>query len=153
MKSERLKMKNEKWLTRWFCVALIFFFHFSFFTSCSRDNLCDTPFGDGAAIDIYQPDFAALLSVGGTLTINRGYKGIFIRRVSFSDFVAFECACPHCHEERLTPDPDWNGAVLQCSSCHSQFETEYGNPLNGSATSCPLFEYRTHFDGYTLEIY
>ena len=62
MKSERLKMKNEKWLTQWFCVALIFFFHFSFFTSCSRDNLCDTPFGDGAAIDIYQPDFAALLS-------------------------------------------------------------------------------------------
>ena len=55
--------------------------------SCSRDNLCDTPFGMGASIDIYQPDFSALLTVGGTVTINRGYKGIFIRRTSYSDFV------------------------------------------------------------------
>jgi hypothetical protein len=153
MKSERLKMKNEKWLTQWFCVALIFFFLFSFFTSCSRDNLCDTPFGMGASIDIYQPDFAALLTVGGTVTINRGYKGIFIRRTSYSNFVAFECACPHCHETRLIPHPDWNGAVLQCPDCHSMFETEYGNPLDGSATGCMLYEYRTIFDGYTLEIY
>ena len=135
---------------------LVFSFYFlvgCLAAACSRDNLCNTPFGEGASIDIYQPDFAALQTVGGTLTINRGYKGIFIRRTTYADFVAFECACPNCHETRLLPDPDWNGAVLQCPTCQSRFETEYGIPLNGSATSCPLYEYRTYFDGYTLEIY
>lgn len=153
MKSDELRKKN---FWRMGYVSRFFILNFSFLillSSCSRDNLCNTPFGEGASINIYQPDFAALLSVGGTVTINRGYKGIFIRRTSYSEFVAFECACPNCHEVRLTPDPDWNGAVLQCPDCHSRFETEYGTPLDGSATGCPLYEYRTHFDGYTLEIF
>ena len=137
-------------------VSRFFILNFSFLillSSCSRDDVCDTPFGDGAVIDIYRPDFAALLNVGGTVTINRGYKGIFVRRASYSDFVAFECACPHCHEVRLTPLEGWGGAVLQCPDCNSKFETENGIPLDGSATGCPLFEYYTRFDGYTLEIY
>ena len=96
--------------------------------ACCRDNVCDTPFGEGGVIDINRPDFAALQTVGGTVTINRGYKGIFVRRISYAEFVAFECACPHCHETRLVEDPDWNGAILRCPDCHSQFETEYGNP-------------------------
>lgn len=136
----------ERWLTWLFCVALLS-------TSCSRDSVCNTPFGDGGVIDITQPDLAALQNVGGTVTINRGYKGIFVRRINYGEFVAFECACPHCHEVRLTPDPDWGGAVLMCATCGSKFETEYGTPLDGSATSCMLYEYRTAFDGYTLEIY
>lgn len=123
------------------------------FLSCTRDNICDTPFGEGASIDIYQPDFNALATIGGTVTVNLGYKGIFVRRISYSDFVAFECACPNDHEVRLTPDPDWAGAVLKCSACGSLFETEYGQPLEGSASGCPLYEYRTHFDGNILDIY
>ncbi|MBR1549620.1 MAG: hypothetical protein IJ634_03195 [Bacteroidales bacterium] len=115
--------------------------------------MCNTPFGDGASIDIYQPDFNALANIGGSVTINRGYKGIFVRRVSYTDFVAFECACPNDHEVRLVPDPDWGGAVLSCSACGSLYETEYGQPLEGAASGCPLYEYSTRFDGYTVEIY
>lgn len=122
-------------------------------TSCSRDDVCDTPFGEGAQIDIYQPDFAALQNVGGTVTVNRGYKGIFVRRVGYGDFVAFECACPNDHEVRLLPHPDWGGAVLSCPSCGSLYETEYGMPLDGAASGCPLYEYYTSFDGYILSIY
>lgn len=121
--------------------------------ACSRDTVCDTPFGAGGAINIYQPDFAALMTVGGTVTINRGYKGIFVRRVSYTEFSAFECACPYCHEVRLEPLEGWDGTVLRCPDCHSQFETIYGNPLEGSLTGCPLYEYRTLFDGTILEIY
>ena len=152
MKNEKRKMKNGKRLMQRRGMALLFISVFSLFTSCSTDS-CDTPFGSGGVIDIYQPEFVSLTNVGGTVTVNRGYKGIFVRRVSFSQFVAFECACPHCHEVRLVPDPDWGGAVLQCPSCNSRFETEYGNPLDGAATGCPLFEYRTQFDGTLLSIY
>jgi hypothetical protein len=135
-------------------VALTFTFFLSpvaFLTSCTPD-ICNTPFGEGAVIDIYMPDFNALANVGGSVTINRGYKGIFVRRTSFSDFVAFECACPNDHEVRLVPDPDWEGDILHCPACGSNYETKYGNPLEGAASGCPLYEYRTHFDGYILKI-
>lgn len=146
---------RQRRLARTLRAGLFFFSSAPLFLSlsCTRDNICDTPFGEGASIDIYQPDFNALATIGGTVTVNRGYKGIFVRRISYSDFVAFECACPNDHEVRLTPDPDWAGAVLKCSACGSLFETEYGQPLEDSASGCPLYEYRTYFDGYILDIY
>ncbi len=36
-------------------LLLMLFFLFA----CSKDNTCDTPFGDGAQIDINMPDFTA----------------------------------------------------------------------------------------------
>ncbi|MBO4586376.1 MAG: hypothetical protein J5677_00980 [Bacteroidales bacterium] len=124
-----------------------------FISSCSRDNVCDTPFGEGGLVDITQPDFAALQNVGGTVTVNRGYKGIFVRRISYGEFVAFDCACPHCHEVRLKPMEGWDGGVLECPECHSCYETVNGQPLEGAASGCMLYQYNTHFDGYILEIY
>lgn len=121
--------------------------------ACSGDKSCNTPFGDGAQIDITMPDFAALQNIGGTVTVNRGHKGIFVRRISYGEFVAFECACPNDHEVRLVPLEGWDGAVLECPSCGSRYETSYGQPLEGAASGCPLYEYYTHFDGYILEIY
>ena len=153
MRNEKIKIHVGKRLTRSTCASLFLISLLFSLSSCSPDNVCNTPFGDGASIAIYQPDFNALMNIGGTVTINRGYKGIFVRRVSYSDFVAFECACPNDHEVRLEPDPDWGGAVLRCRACGSLYETEYGQPLEGAASGCPLYEYRTHFDGYILEIY
>ena len=124
------------------------------FTSCSKESVCDTPFGTGGKVDLYMSEFAALQTVGGSLTINRGYKGIFVRRASLSEFVAFECACPHCHEVGLQSMAGWEGGVLECPECGSHFETVNGDPLQGSATSCSLYQYYTYFDGYNiLEIY
>ena len=137
-------MKNS-WLLTVVCCLLL--------AACSRDNTCNTPFGEGASVDIYMPDFAALQNVGGTVTINRGYKGIFVRRVSYGEFVAFECACPICHEVGLQSLEGWEGDVLKCPDCGSMYETLYGQPIEGAASGCPLYEYYTHFDGYILEIY
>ena len=124
-----------------------------FFSSCGRENQCDTPFGEGAQVDVSLPEFAALQNVGGSMTINRGHHGIFVRRVSFADFVAFECTCPKDHDTRLLADADWGGAVLSCPDCGSKFETEYGTPLEGAATPCLLDQYNTSFNGVMLEIY
>ena len=147
------EIRNEKWLTRLCCVALFLISHFSFLTSCSRDSICNTPFGEGGQVDIYRPEFSALANPGGSVTINRGYKGIFIRRVSYSDFVAFECACPSCHEVRLLPLEGWGGDVLECPECGSLYETINGQPLEGAASGCPLYEYHTQFDGYVITIW
>ena len=153
MKREELRIKNF-WRIGY--VGRFFILIFSFLillAGCSRDKACDTPFGEGASIDIYMPDFAALQNVGGTVTVNRGYKGIFVRRISYAEFVAFECACPHCHDVGLRPLEGWDGDVLKCPDCGSMYETVNGQPLEGAASGCPLYEYNTHFDGYILNVY
>lgn len=114
---------------------------------------CSTPFGEGGQIDLSLPEFSPLLHPGGAVTINRGHKGIFVTRVSYSDFVAFDCACPNDNEVALRPDEEWGNSVLTCPTCQSRFNALDGTPLDGSATPCMLYQYGTSFDGHFLDIY
>lgn len=146
-----IQIKNSCLLTVVGCLLLV---------ACSKDNVCDTPFGTGGSFNLQFPEYASLQNVGGTIIIERdyygyevGYRGIFVRRASLGEFVAFDCTCPYCHDERLEPMEGWDGAVLECKVCESRYETEYGQPLEGAASGCPLYEYNTAFDGYTLNIY
>lgn len=118
--------------------------------SCGGDR-CNTPFGEGDSFDINQ--FSELNNPGGAVVINRGHKGILVRRISYNDFIAFECTCPRDHEVRLQSVEGWNYAIVYCPTCGSRFETEYGNPIDGSATGCPLYQYNTSFDGQLLSIF
>ena len=153
-------MRNEKWLTRLCCVALFLISHCIFLTSCTKDNICDTPFGTGGTFNTLLPEYSALQTVGGTkiilldqLGFEVGYRGIFVRRISFGEFLAFECACPNCHDVRLEPLEGWDGDVLECPDCHSCYETINGQPLEGAASGCRLYQYYTQYDGVFLEIY
>lgn len=121
--------------------------------SCKQER-CDTPFGQGATINVTDPEFSNLYNhVGGTLVISCGHKGVIVRCVGFSEYVAFECACPFDHEVRMEPDDPRAAVILTCPTCGSRFELSYGNPLEGSVTSCMLYQYRTAFDGQLLSIF
>lgn len=119
---------------------------------CVPDR-CNTPFGEGAIINIREAQYAELMNVGGALAINRGHRGIVITRVGFSQFVAFELACPADHDVALDSIAGWGYSMLQCPVCASRFYAQTGLPLDGSSTYCPLYEYSTSFDGAMLEIY
>lgn len=121
--------------------------------SCIPER-CNTPFGQGGTIDLSNPEFDNLYNhVGGTLVVSCGYKGVLVRCVGFSEYVAFECACPHDREVRMEPDDPQAAVILTCPTCGSRFELSYGNPLEGAVTSCPLYQYRTSFDGQNLSIW
>ena len=49
--------------------------------------------------------------------------------------------------------PNSDGLILECPSCGSQFLAIDGTPLEGSATSCSLFQYDTRLNGTTLDIW
>lgn len=149
------KTRNEKCLTQNRCVIgfLISSLSFIIFTACAGER-CRTPFGEGGTIDLTQPDFINLYNnPGETLVINRGYRGILVHCTNLSEYVAFECACPHCHEVGMTPDDPHRATVLVCPECGSRFEVFFGNPLDGALTSCMLYQYSTHYDGRFLSIY
>jgi len=123
------------------------------FAGCGPDR-CRTPFGEGGTVDVTMPDFAPLAHVGGAMSIGGlGSLGVHVTRTSYSDFVAFELACPADHEVRLEADADWGGSILECPVCASRFNALDGTPLSGSATPCPLYQYSTSFDGRWLSIY
>ena len=104
-------------------------------------------------MDLLQPDFIRLNTPGETMVINRGYRGILVHCINISDYVAFECACPHCRETGMTPDDPCTASILTCPDCGSRFDVYFGNPLEGSLTGCMLFQYNTFFDGRFLSIY
>lgn len=120
---------------------------------CHGDR-CRTPFGEGGDLDLLQPDFISLYNnPGGTLLINRGYRGILVHCTGLSDYVAFECACPHCREVGMVPDDPTHAVMLTCPECGSRYELFFGNPLEGAMSACMLFQYNTLFDGRVLSIY
>lgn len=119
-----------------------------------KTETCSTPFGSGGTIDLTTAEFVNLYNhVGATLVIGCGHKGVLVRCSGFSEYTAFECACPIDHEVRMLPDDEREALVLTCPACGSRFELVYGNPLEGAATSCPLYQYRTDYDGRLLTIY
>lgn len=119
--------------------------------SCQPDH-CNTPFGAGGTIDLI--DYSNLYNhVGGTEMISCGYKGVLVRCSGFSEYTAFECACPHDHEVRMQPDDSKEAVILTCPSCGSRFELINGAPLEGSATSCMLYQYGVAVEGTLLSIY
>ncbi len=122
-------------------------------TACSGDT-CNTPFGDGADIDIYQTGFSALANPGGTATVNRGHRGIVVRCESLGNYVAFELTCPLDHDMQMVPDERDFAMSVRCPRCGSQFELINGNPCTGAATACPLYRYETTFhDGHYILIW
>ena len=119
--------------------------------ACKRD-VCNTPIGEVGRILL--SDYAEINSVvGGTVVLNRGHRGVIVRCESFGHYDAFECACPNDNDVHMLPDDDHAAMTLTCPSCGSRFELINGNPLDGSATSCPLHRYSADLDGDYLYIY
>ncbi|MBR1851263.1 MAG: hypothetical protein IJ789_07835 [Bacteroidales bacterium] len=127
--------------------------------SCRSEGNCRAVFGEGGVIALSEPKWHVLNTIGQSVTVNRGRKGIYVTRMSYDLFVAFECACPNDNDTRLLPDTEANfatdslhygEAVLRCPDCQSTFNAIDGQPLNGAA--CPLYQYSAELDGDLLLI-
>ena len=104
------------------------------------------------SIDPNSIEYSNLSAPGGFEYLTGGYKGILVYRLSISDFIAYERACPY--------DPLVQGARIQvdtsiitcsCPVCDSHFIITDGSPFSGPSP-WPLKIYTTHFDGTLLYI-
>ena len=120
---------------------------------CGKDHYCDVPIGDATCqIDPNSPLYPGLNTMTGYEYLIGGYQGMAVIRTSWNEFMAYECTCPHDHG-RLAMDKDYGNLVLRCPLCGSGFSTfGDGFPLDGSVTSCPLYQYNTYYDGSILYI-
>lgn len=129
--------------------SILLVFALQLLCSCKRDKQCNTPIGASACtIDPNSPLYNNLNNVGGYEYIVGGNHGVFVMRTGLNDFVAYERTCPRDHDAAVVVEDGWDGTVLRCPVCGSRFNTYAdGMPLDGSATSCPLYEYSTTYDG------
>lgn len=119
------------------------------FTSCIKES--DTPIGYvNFTIDPNSTFYYNLNNVGGYEYFIGGYKGVVIFRFSLTEFLAYERACPHCHE--VAVEVNKSGLILECPQCGSQFVYTDGSPVKGPSVSV-LRHYSTYYDGYNLHVF
>lgn len=126
-----------------------------FCCSCRRGESCDVPIGlTNFKIEPNSAYHSGLNSVGGYEYLTGGHRGVVVVRLAYDQFVAFERTCPIDHNSSVEVVGDWGGSLLECPSCHTLFVTANdGLPLDGGATTCPLYQYSTYYRGGVLEIY
>lgn len=137
--------------------VLLFSFYVLVFTliaGCNKDRSCDVPIGESrCTLDLTLPSNSSLLDINGYLYIHGGNKGICLTHPSINEFVALERTCPNDHGTAVVMRDDSDGLILECPVCGSRFLSIDGTPLDGSATSCSLYQYSTRLDGTLLDVW
>lgn len=106
--------------------------------------------------EIYPNDayYGGLNNVGGFIYLTGGHCGVVVVRLAYDQFVAYERSCPVDNTTAVVATSEWGGQLLQCPKCHTTFVTANdGLPLDGGATSCPLYQYSTRYSGGILYVY
>ncbi len=119
--------------------------------SCDEENSRDNIPYVYVNFVIY-PNTLDFIPDGGYVYSSGGYKGIIIYRLFSSEFRVYERACPFDpleEDARVVVEP--SGIIAIDSVCGSRFLLTDGSPIEGPAT-IGLKQYRTRYDGYTLQI-
>ncbi|REJ80027.1 MAG: hypothetical protein DWQ44_04150 [Bacteroidetes bacterium] len=125
------------------------------FSSCKKDKVYqDIPnVSVNLALQLSLPEFASLNSVGNSVEIAGGYKGILVYHRFQNDFVAFEQACPYDPvEPNSFVEKDASGVIGEDKNCGSKFGLTDGHVINGPATK-PLKQYTTDYDAGSRTLY
>ena len=141
-----ITIRPMKALRIFFSLALIFSA-----VSCGEENSRDNIPYVYVNFVIY-PNTLDFIPDGGYVYSSGGYKGIIIYRLFSSEFRAYERACPFDpleEDARVVVEP--SGIIAIDSVCGSRFLLTDGSPIQGPAT-IGLKQYRTRYDGYTLQI-
>ncbi len=98
-------------------------------------------------------EYVELNVVNGWVTITGGYRGIIVFRKSFTEFMAYERACPYDWDKTTTRlEVDSSGITTYCPSCSSKFILLDGSVYSGPS-NYPMKQYQTTYDGSLLYIY
>lgn len=146
----------------------IMFFHYStnkilsltivflsiFIIESCKDDDSNIPYADvNIYINVNSTQYIGLNSVGGSVYLTGGFRGIIVYRLSPEEFVAFERTCPYDPEiSTARVEVESSGLTVIDSTCGSRFILIDGSVYSGPATKS-LKSYRTNFNGEVLHIF
>lgn len=104
-------------------------------------------------IDPNSTEYLELNTAGGWVYLTGGYSGILVYRSSFTEFVAFDRACPwDFKEDNARVEMEVSGMTCACPVCGSKYIITDGTPFEGPS-QIMLKSYRTTYDGSLLYVY
>lgn len=105
-------------------------------------------------INLNDPSYMLLNSIGNSLVVNGGVKGIIIYKASENDFVALERVSSYKPEDLCVVDVDSTGIYVVDPCSMSKFLILDGSVINGPAVM-PLKRYNTEYDNLinTLHVF
>ncbi|MBQ9638807.1 MAG: hypothetical protein IJV22_04550 [Bacteroidales bacterium] len=126
-------------------------------SACTRESQCKVSIGE-TAFTIRPNDalYRSLNTVGGYQYFTGGHRGVVIVRLYEDTFVAYDRTCPEDNDSQVSASDagGWGSTLMECPTCHSRFNVYAdGAPIDGSATSCSLFQYSTSYSGGELTVY
>ena len=103
-------------------------------------------------LNLNLPQYISLKSVGATLTLDGGVRGIIVYCLNTGVYRAYERNCTfHPNDACATVNIDPSKLFMVDSCCGSNFEFSEGNP-NGGVAWRPLVQYSAIYDGAILTI-
>jgi len=122
--------------------------------SCKKEDNSTVPLVTvNLSFNLNNPEFVHLQVDNGWTYVSGGSRGIIIYRNSASDFKAFDRHCPYNAASSCgLVSADVTNLIGIDDCCGSRFLLSSGQVTQGPA-SRPLKEYRTSFDGATLQVF
>ena len=123
--------------------------------ACGHEKRCNVPIGlTNFNIEPNSAYYSGLNNVGGYMYLTGGHRGVVVVRTAYDHFVAYERTCPADSTTAVEISDEYGSALLECPKCHTLFIVEAdGYPMDGGATSCPLYQYSTLYSGGVLSVY
>jgi hypothetical protein len=124
-------------------------------TGCGKENsqpqIPDVPVN--FVIDPNSTEYLGINHIGGSIYLNGGYRGILVYRLSLTEFMAFERACPYDFTlPAARIEVDTSLITCYCPACISKYILTDGTPYAGPSRYA-LKQYATTYDGALLYVY
>lgn len=132
----------------------LLFFSFILFSNCSKDKESTVPSVPvNIRISLDNPAYSQLNSVGGSINLEGGNRGIIVYRRGQSEFSAIERTCSYQSTDTCAyVSMDSTISTVGCKCCGSRFQLLDGAPIKGPANAS-LRLYQTNLVDRYLYIY
>jgi len=133
--------------------STIFLFSVFMFSSCEKENNHPVPnVMVDIRINIENATYSGLNTIGSSIQVTGGYRGIIIYRAGLNEFTAFDRSCPHHPFEQCAVVNGLEGQPFaECDCCGSVYQLLDGSKFDGPSLF-PLRAYRAVFSHPFLTI-
>lgn len=135
-------------------LSLLFLWSVLLFSSCSKEKESTIPSVPvNIRLNLDNPAYSQLNTVGGSVTIEGGNRGIIVYRKGQAEFSAIERTCSYQSSDTCAyVSLDSTISTVGCHCCGSRFQLLDGAPIKGPANAS-LRLYQTNLVDRYLYIY
>ncbi len=124
---------------------LVLFLTMLFFFNCNERNDAIPDVYVNIELDLNNPDFFPLQTMGNNVYVTGGVRGILVYRKSYNEFLAVERCCPHDPEVGKIFIDESGHFAADTIGCGSNFSLLIDGMVTKGPSKFPLKRYHTEY--------